>query len=42
MRVLLINGSPNANGNTAVALQEMLGVFALEGVEKGLIHIGNK
>ena len=42
MKVLLINGSPNANGNTAVALQEMIGIFDLEGVETELIHIGNK
>ena len=42
MKVLLINGSPNANGNTAVALQEMIGVFTNEGVEAELIHIGNK
>lgn len=42
MKVLLINGSPNANGNTALALQEMKGIFTLEGVETELIHIGNK
>ena len=42
MRVLLINGSPNANGNTAIALQEMIGIFDFEGVETELIHIGNK
>ena len=42
MKVLLINGSPNANGNTAVALQEMIGVFTNEGVETEIIHIGNK
>lgn len=33
MKVLLINGSPHANGNTALALQEMVKVFAAEGVE---------
>ena len=42
MKVVLINGSPNANGNTAVALQEMIGVFTNEGVETEIIHIGNK
>lgn len=42
MKVLLINGSPNVNGNTALALQEMKGIFVQEGVETELIHIGNK
>lgn len=42
MKVLLINGSPRANGNTALALQEMAEVFAAEGVEAEIIHIGNK
>ena len=42
MKVLLINGSPKANGNTAIALNEMIKVFAAEGVETELIHVGNK
>lgn len=42
MKVLLINGSPRANGNTALALQEMAEVFAAKGVEAEIIHIGNK
>jgi len=42
MKVLLINGSPRKNGNTALALQEMANVFALEGVEAEIIHIGNQ
>ncbi len=42
MKVLLINGSPRANGNTSLALQEMAEVFAAEGVEAEIIHIGNK
>ena len=33
MKVLLINGSPKANGNTAIALNEMIKVFNAEGVE---------
>ena len=28
MKVLLINGSPKANGNTAAALNEMAKIFA--------------
>ena len=33
MKVLLINGSPKANGNTALALKEMEKVFLEEGIE---------
>lgn len=42
MKVLLVNGSPHAKGNTRVALDEMIKVFEAEGVETELIHIGNK
>lgn len=42
MKVLMINGSPNANGNTATALKEMEKVFLEEGVEVEIIHVGNK
>ena len=33
MKVLMINGSPHKEGNTATALQEMKKVFEQEGVE---------
>ena len=42
MKVLLINGSPKANGNTAFALGQMAEVFADQGIETELIHVGNK
>ena len=42
MKVLLINGSPKANGNTALALSEMAKVFEQEGVEVETIHVGNQ
>lgn len=42
MKVLLINGSPKANGNTAVALKEMVKVFEEEGIEAEILHIGHK
>lgn len=42
MKVLLINGSPKANGNTAFALAQMAEVFAEQGVETELIHVGNQ
>jgi len=41
-KVLLINGSPRANGCTATALDEMIRIFNEEGVETELIHVGNK
>lgn len=41
-KVLLLNGSPRANGCTAAALQEMISVFRTEGIETKLIHVGNK
>ena len=42
MKVLLINGSPKANGNTATALNEMVKVFEKEGIETEIVHIGNQ
>ena len=42
MKVLMINGSPRRNGNTAIALKEMEKVFAEEGVETEIVQIGNK
>ena len=42
MKVLLINGSPKAKGNTALALEEMAKVFAEQGIETETIHVGNK
>lgn len=42
MKVLMINGSPRANGNTALALQEMQKVFQEEGIESEIIQIGNR
>jgi len=42
MKVLLINGSPKVNGNTALALEEMVKVFKAEGIEAEIIQVGNK
>lgn len=42
MKVLMINGSPRADGNTAVALREMQTVLHAEGIETELLHIGNQ
>jgi multimeric flavodoxin WrbA len=42
MKVLIINGSPRANGNTSTALKEMAAVFAAQGVETEVVQIGSK
>lgn len=42
MKVLMLNGSPRPNGNTATALREMEKIFAQEGIETETIHVGNK
>lgn len=42
MKILILNGSPHTNGNTALAVQEMVKVFEAEGIEAEVCHIGNK
>ena len=42
MKVLIINGSPRKNGNTSIALNEMVKIFETEGVEVEVCQIGNK
>jgi len=42
MNVLLLNGSPHPNGNTAQALDEMIKVFREEGIETTLVQVGAK
>lgn len=42
MKVLIINGSPHANGNTAIAIKELVKTFETQGVEAEVCHIGNK
>lgn len=42
MKVLMINGSPKANGNTYTALHEMQQIFEKEGIETEILHVGNK
>ena len=40
MKVLMLNGSPRAGGNTATALREMEQVFQAEGVETEIVQVG--
>lgn len=41
MKVLMINGSPHKEGNTALALSEMEKVFREEGIEVETLWVGN-
>ena len=41
-KVLLINGSPRRNGNTATALQEVAKALNAQGIETEIAWIGNK
>ena len=42
LKVLMLNGSPHANGNTAVALREMETIFHESGVETETVLLGNR
>ena len=42
MHVLIINGSPRANGNTEVALKEIKDIFGASGVEVTQLNVGSK
>ena len=42
MKVLIINGSPRAEGNTTLALNEMEKIFHDSGVETETIRVGHK
>lgn len=42
MKVLMLNGSPRAKGNTALALEEMEKIFKEEQIETEILHIGHK
>ena len=42
MKVLLINGSPRVNGNTARALKEVADTLAVEEIETETVWIGNR
>lgn len=42
MKVLILNGSPRADGNTAIAIDELVKTFEAEGVETEIFTVGNK
>ncbi|MCI9071959.1 MAG: flavodoxin family protein [Lachnospiraceae bacterium] len=41
MKVLMINGSPRINGNTAIALGEMEKIFTANGIRVETVQVGN-
>ena len=41
MKVLMLNGSPKAKGNTAIALAQMEKIFAEEGIEAETVQVGH-
>lgn len=42
MKILAINGSPKANGNTATGLKIMAEIFENQGIEMEVVTIGNE
>lgn len=42
LRVLMLNGSPRANGNTSIALREMEKIFTESGVAVETVQVGNQ
>lgn len=42
MKVLIINGSPRKNGNTSIAVAELVKTFAAEGVETEVCQTGTR
>ena len=41
MKVLIINGSPRINGNTSLALEQMINIFNKNNVDVDYIQVGN-
>ncbi len=42
MKVLMLNGSPRANGNTYAALREMEKIFEQQGIETEIVNVGSQ
>ena len=42
MKVLILNGSPKANGNTALACAELVKTFEEQGVDAEVVQVGNQ
>jgi len=42
MKVLILNGSPRINGNTSIAIDEIVKVFDEEKIETEVVQVGNQ
>ncbi|MCQ2742889.1 MAG: flavodoxin family protein [Bacilli bacterium] len=42
MKVLILNGSPRHNGNTSIAIREIVSTLNQEGIETEVINVANK
>ena len=42
MKVLILNGSPRANGNTSIAIKELEKIFKEEGIQTEVLQIGSR
>ncbi|MBO7177641.1 MAG: flavodoxin family protein [Clostridia bacterium] len=42
MKVLILNGSPRVDGNTTIAVNELVNTFNVEGIETEVIQVGGK
>jgi multimeric flavodoxin WrbA len=42
LKVLMLNGSPRKDGNTAIALKEMEKIFQAEGIDVETVQVGNQ
>ena len=42
MKVLILNGSPRVDGNTTIAVNEMVKVFETEGIETQIMQTGSQ
>lgn len=42
MKVLMLNGSPRAGGNTALALEEMRKIFQTQDIEAEIVQVGSR
>ena len=40
MKVLILNGSPRVDGNTTVAVNELVNTFNVEGIETEVVQVG--
>ncbi len=42
MKVLILNGSPRRDGNTSIAVKEMVKIFEAENIDTEVVHVGTE